>query len=75
MQGYLHRTGWISEKTEETPPGSIIPFRHPSDEYAQIDLPRDSDQPGYDRALREMITRLAEFESRSEAAIVADLIR
>ncbi len=71
----IEPAGFRRKRRRRLPVPSFLFGIRVMDEYAQIDLPRDSDQPGYDRALREMITRLAEFESRSEAAIVADLIR
>lgn len=77
VAGYLRKSGWEAVPPwEESPqPRTITRFRHPSSEYAEVDLVNNPDAPGFERAMRELLIRLAEFEARPEAAIAADMMR
>jgi len=72
VREYLRNKGW--EQEDSSRPSFVQYFHHPSDDYAQLDLPFDPESSGFVRGLEEVVFRLSEFENRPKEAIIADLL-
>lgn len=72
VRDYLYNKGWkLADSTESS---VYLHFLHPSDDYAQLDLPFEVELRGFVRAIEEVVCRLSEFESRSQDAVISDLL-
>jgi hypothetical protein len=71
---YVEAQGWESVRFQSRGSTRLYLYRHPDGGLRQIIIPMDGGDPDYASAIMDAADRLSEFEKRSVAEIVTDLL-